>query len=165
MTQSDSKKKKDRFITVAITIVIVLLLGYNVFSYYGARITLPGKEISTVSGFDPVTGRKEKVDLSQGKVLVNFWATWCGACIKEMPYLNKVAEKHRVVGVLKGPAIGDIFSAADVKFENILAEESFFNDMMISVLPTSILVQNGVIKEVHVGIITESIISEWFDSK
>lgn len=165
MTESEKGKKKDRLITIAITAVIILLLGYNVFSYYGARITLPGKEISRISGFDPVTNKKASVDLSQGRVLVNFWATWCGACVKEMPYLNEISKKYRVVGILKGPVARENYPASDIRFENVLADEAFFNDLMISVLPTSILIENGVIKDVHVGIITKSIVSEWFGTE
>lgn len=36
-------------------------------------------------------------------LILNYWATWCGPCIKEIPELNKIAEEHqdkvRVFGV------------------------------------------------------------------
>ena len=163
--EKEKSKKKDRIITIAITAVIVLLLAYNVFSYYGAQLTLPGTEIANVSGVDPATDRAKTIDLSQGKILVNFWATWCGACVKEMPYLNEISKKHRVVGIMKGPFSGQNYSAADINFENVLAGEDFFNDFTISVLPTSVLIENGVITEVHVGMITKSVVSDWFGSK
>ncbi len=41
------------------------------------------------------------VSLTQyrGKVvLVNFWATWCGACRLEMPWLAQLREKYAVQG-------------------------------------------------------------------
>jgi thiol-disulfide isomerase/thioredoxin len=31
-------------------------------------------------------------DLPEGKIrIINFWATWCGPCVKEIPYFEKVA--------------------------------------------------------------------------
>lgn len=28
-------------------------------------------------------------------VVVNFWATWCGPCIEEMPWFNKIVPEYR----------------------------------------------------------------------
>jgi len=165
ITMNKKTEKKDRIITAVIIIIVTLLLAYNVFNYYGARITLPGTSMQSVTGNDPVTNKVAAFDLSQGKVLVNFWATWCGACVKELPYLNEVSKTHRVIGVMKGPFVRENYPATEVKFDNLLADEVFFNELMISVLPTSILVEDGVITKVHVGMIDKSTITDWFESE
>ncbi|MCB1644749.1 MAG: TlpA family protein disulfide reductase [Pseudomonadales bacterium] len=34
-------------------------------------------------------------DLRGKYLIVNYWATWCGPCIKEIPELNELADTHR----------------------------------------------------------------------
>jgi len=157
--------KKNRKVVFGIAIAVLLLLVYNIYSYYGAKIVLPGKKIPSITGNDPVTNTVTSLDLLKGKTIVNFWATWCGTCVKELPYLNEVSKQHRVVGVIKGPFTKGKSHLSKISFKNVIARESLFNELMIAILPTSILVENGVIAEVHIGVLNKSIVSKWFSGQ
>ncbi len=49
-------------------------------------------------------------------ILVNFWATWCGPCQREIPALEAVYERHKAEGfTIVGMVTGDPAPDADVK--------------------------------------------------
>ena len=51
----------------------------------------PSKETIEVVDFD---GLYSKIDLSVDKTyVINFWATWCAPCVKELPYFEDVNEE------------------------------------------------------------------------
>lgn len=54
-------------------------------------------------------------------LVVNYWATWCGPCIKEIPELNALAEEHkgrvRVFGVNFDQPIGEEIQAQVAKMK------------------------------------------------
>jgi thiol-disulfide isomerase/thioredoxin len=62
------------------------------------------------------TASHETIDLSQfrGKVvLLNFWATWCAPCVREMPSLDRLAAEGReglaiVPIAIDGGPVGDV---------------------------------------------------------
>jgi thiol-disulfide isomerase/thioredoxin len=102
--------------------------------------------------FKNLDGSDASYDVFKGKVvLINFWATWCIPCIKEMPSLNKLAtaigkEKFAVMALsLDGPTRAKV--APFIRDKELTALDVYLDDkraaygkLDILVLPTSILV-------------------------
>lgn len=102
--------------------------------------------------FKNLDGSDASYDAFRGKVvLINFWATWCIPCVKEMPSLNKLAttigkDKFAVLALsLDGPTRAKVapfirdkeLTALDVRLDD---KRAAYGKLDILVLPTSILV-------------------------
>ena len=104
--KAEPKKDKKRLVCRIITTVLLaaLLIGAIGYSWSASKVTLPPEgnqvgdlcysyELELIDGNGP-TG--EKLNPSQnGKLtIVNFWGTWCGPCVKELPYFAQIAEEY-----------------------------------------------------------------------
>lgn len=57
-------------------------------------------EAAPAAAFTDLDGKPATLASFRGKpVLVNLWATWCAPCVKELPTLDRAAEKIRVVAI------------------------------------------------------------------
>lgn len=83
-------------------------------------------------------------DISRGKpVLLNFWATWCGPCVKEMPDLVELSKEYESKGAL---VIG-ISLDKDSDVLNLVSE--FATDKKVTY---PLIVDNGELEKAFGGI-------------
>lgn len=94
----------------AILAVTLFVLGYlrdRDRAHHGVSGKDPGGVIQRNAGsilpdFDLVMldGKTTKFSEMKSKVtLINFWATWCGPCVKEMPSLQKLSDAYSARGL------------------------------------------------------------------
>ena len=76
---------------------------YTSLTYYkniaarvqGARATAIGQETPAIRTSRTYDGKPFNLEEWRGKyVLIDFWGTWCGACIAGMPEMKAFAAKH-----------------------------------------------------------------------
>ena len=67
-----------------------------------------GKDCLPKLTYVDIDGRAYTPEAMAGKIVViNFWATWCGPCKKEIPAFSKVAEKYKDKVVMLGLLASD----------------------------------------------------------
>ena len=115
--------------------------------------------------FDDLNGRERHMSEWAGKTLVvNFWATWCPPCRKEIPAFIALQERYAADGVqFVGIALDRVDAVREYAKEHgmnypVLVGETAVADYMralgntIGALPFSVLIgRDGTILETHQG--------------
>ena len=65
---------------------------------------------------------------SEGKVIVDFWAEWCGPCHAVAPVLDRIADEHGDVKIVK---------------VNVDSEQGLAQRYGVSSIPLMVLFENG----------------------
>ena len=146
------KFSKTRFAKTNMPTVVILLgivLVYPMAIAGGLMNKIPGG--AGAANFTLMSAHGQDISLSdyRGKfVLLNFWATWCPPCIKEMPALNQLHNKLkgqglRVVGVHAGPALATVKSFLrenPVDFDVVIDKNMSLTSWPVTGLPTTFLI-------------------------
>ena len=98
-------------------------------------------------------------------IVLNFWATWCGPCIREIPEFIKFQDNHPEITVLGVSLDEDKTLAAlsafvrrrDINYEILYDEQGAAGRSFgVTTLPTTyVLSPDGTIRQVRVGALTE----------
>ena len=81
----------------------------------------------------------------KGKILVDFWAGWCGPCRQLKPILEKVSK-----------------DAYNIAAFDIDSDTNITHQYRIKSIPTLILFENGIEKTRYTGLATEDTIKKFF---
>lgn len=121
----------------------------------------------TFEGTDMEGNTVSSAVLSQSKLtMINVWATFCGPCLREMPYLGELAseydaEEFQIIGIVSDVLEGEDQSEAErlirqtgANYTHLLLNESIYYALLTDVtqVPTTFFVdEGGTILGVDVG--------------
>ena len=143
--------------------VIILTLGMLLAGCAGGTSQNPwiGKP---APDFQLSTPDGQPVSLShlKGKpVLINFWATWCGPCRMEMPYLQQVYDEWRGKGLVllainigESPSqVAEFMQSQGLSLPVLLdGEENIAVMYNVRAIPTTFFIDgDGIIQDMKVG--------------
>ncbi len=96
-----------------------------------------------------LTGRQwTRADLRGKVVLLNFWATWCGPCVAEMPYLMKLSKRFRddprilIVGVSVDESPGSVQPFVErlgCDYPILLGGAAVWSDWRLAAIPKNLI--------------------------
>lgn len=96
----DKKRKFAIIVLAASVLLLAAVLGYNYLSEnYVPEETENSSEPEKTPApdftvYDAEGNPVNLSDFSGKPVVINFWATWCGFCVKEMPAFEKAAQEY-----------------------------------------------------------------------
>ena len=94
-------------------------------------------------------------------MLINFWASWCGPCIQEMPQLDKLAQKYQPLGVQVWGVNVESDSSAAKAYLNMVSvgfpiwldqDNAVSKAYQVEAMPTTVILdKDGQVRSVHRG--------------
>ncbi|MDI6850924.1 MAG: TlpA disulfide reductase family protein [bacterium] len=110
---------------------------------------------------ETIDGQKLRLKDLKGKVVVlNFWATWCGPCRREIPELNNLVEKYKdnsnviFVGVTNDlrERVANFLSRNEFRYIITFDVDSVYEKYNVTAVPTHVIIdKNGFITSRIVG--------------
>lgn len=177
-TQNSSSKK---LITVVVGLWAGVCLGaalIGVLVFTGVIPLLGDTSVESTSSLAPEESGAQAPDFElpnlsgtpvrladyQGQVVaLNFWATWCGPCVREMPMFQEFQDRYPnfvMLGIDEEESpekVRDFLQQMSLTYTILLDEKAeLARDLRVSFLPTTFFIdEKGEIRFRHYGIMSE----------
>ena len=154
----------------SIAILLILFIGIDTPSYLNAAESFNKRHIigKPNPGLSLPDINDQTLSLKQwhGKVIVlNFWATWCLPCLKEIPLLNKLQKQYAIDGLqIVGVAIDNKIAVKRFMRKTPIHYPNLIGNVQVTLkfgnqaglLPYTVIInQQGNVVEVASGMLTE----------
>jgi thiol-disulfide isomerase/thioredoxin len=146
-----NKKRFHLLVVLFCTFAVSSVLSFNASANQAPDFTLQSS-----------TGENVRLAEQRGQVvMLNFWASWCGPCRKEMPLLDEISKRYSAAGfVLYGvnveedntdakKLIKDLGVTFPILYDTESKASSLYN---VDAMPTTVVIdKKGVIRFVNRG--------------
>lgn len=183
-TQTASSKK---LVTVVVGLWVGVLLGAALIGILVFTGVIPLLGDNAAEGAPPLAveesgepapdialsdlqGRQVRLADYQGQVVVlNFWATWCGPCVREMPMFQEYQDRYPnfvMLGVNEEESpemVRQFFDQMGLSYTILLDQKAEMGRALrVTYLPTTFIIdEKGEIRFRHYGILTEEQLSHY----
>ncbi len=145
-----------------LTFVLALALGLSVIACAQVGAKAPDFTLKNADGQDVTLS-----DLKGKVVLVNFWATWCGPCVREIPDFLEVYDEYKdkgfeIIGVSLDRTGWKVVTPFVEKMQMTYPVVVGNNDVVnafggFNAIPTTFLIdRKGTIADKHIGLMTKA---------
>ena len=160
---------------VGVAIGIVLLF----FVFDADALFSGGDKVQTARRGEPapgfvlenIEGNQIRLSDYQGRaVVVNFWATWCGPCVREIPMFQEYQDRYEsdmvVLGINQQESPDDVqkfVGELGLTYEMLLDRDAQVSSLygVIGLPVTSFIDSQGILRYHHIGIMTEEQFSRY----
>lgn len=150
-----------RLVQVAIVLLLLVAIGYTAFS----TATQEQVEATHVE-LQTLRSERTTIDL-QDTVILNFWATYCPPCEREMPAFNTAHEKLEAQNIalyavnVQEPTkiVTEYVTKKNLQFPVLLDRQGELKNFYeVTTLPTTLFVKDGEVVHRINGEVTEQMI-------
>jgi peroxiredoxin len=125
---------------------------------------LENDTLATDFDLENIQGEQVRLSDLRGKVVVvNYWATWCGPCVEEMPMFQEYQDKYPGFVMIsidqeEGlPKVRDFIEKIGIRYQILMDYNGkVAQNYKVFMLPTTHFIdENGMIRFRHIGVMTE----------